>query len=705
MQGYRNLPLKGDKHWCAPVSTYIQLPTTGSNNGDIRYVEDSKTLYLFDGVHWSAFSGAGGGGSGGASFKYIQTDTGTYPTALTPSDTLTLTSPTGKITIVGVASSDKIQFGVNLVPSDVALGNVNNTSDSNKPVSTLQQTALDLKVDKSGTKVLSDNNYTTAEQTKVAAIDQPYSSTEKTKVSNLPTDTNGALALKVDKVTGQGLSTNDYTTTDKTKLAGIATGATANSTDASLRDRSTHTGTQTSSTISDFLTAVLSSLLTGYAAGSNAVIAATDSILGALQKLQAQISANSSSIATNTTSITNKVDKTTTVNGHALSGNVVVTATDLSLDQVNNTSDSNKPVSTAQQTALNLKVDKVSGKDLSTNDYSNTDKSKVSAIDQVYSITEKNQLATNTSNIATKENSLGNPTANGQILSSTTAGSRAWINPPSGGGGGNPEGLIYGDGRHGNITLNTSQTLQQNYFFKNLIIPAGVVINTNGYVIRCSFSAVINGNLNNDGITNTTTFGNSQQSATMSKFGGGGGAGGVNSGSDGQYTNLPAGGVGGDGAKIGSYSQGYGNSNGISESYGGANLLSVMPGFFSTQIITAQFSFICNPGQGGGGGSGNGTVSGMGAGQGGGFLIIAAPSITGTGSITANGGGGGNGSVAGSGGGGGGGGGVLNLISKNDPVAAGLTITANGGPAGTTVGYAAIQATPGQPGQLNIMRD
>ena len=37
-----------------------------------------------------------------------------------------------------------------------------------------------------------------------------------------------------------------------TKLSGIATGATANSSDAQLRDRSTHTGTQTASTISDF---------------------------------------------------------------------------------------------------------------------------------------------------------------------------------------------------------------------------------------------------------------------------------------------------------------------------------------------------------------------------------------------------------------------------------------------------------------------
>lgn len=39
---------------------------------------------------------------------------------------------------------------------------------------------------------------------------------------------------------------------DKTKLNGVATGATANDTDANLKDRANHTGTQTASTISDF---------------------------------------------------------------------------------------------------------------------------------------------------------------------------------------------------------------------------------------------------------------------------------------------------------------------------------------------------------------------------------------------------------------------------------------------------------------------
>jgi hypothetical protein len=53
------------------------------------------------------------------------------------------------------------------------------------------------------------------------------------------------------------------------------------------------------------------------------------------------------------------VANTTTVNGHALSSNVSVTAGDVGLGNVNNTSDANKPISTATQIALNLKVDSV----------------------------------------------------------------------------------------------------------------------------------------------------------------------------------------------------------------------------------------------------------------------------------------------------------------------------------------------------------
>lgn len=50
---------------------------------------------------------------------------------------------------------------------------------------------------------------------------------EKTKLGNVPNDTNAALNGKVDKVTGKQLSTEDYTTTDKNKVANIPADTTA----------------------------------------------------------------------------------------------------------------------------------------------------------------------------------------------------------------------------------------------------------------------------------------------------------------------------------------------------------------------------------------------------------------------------------------------------------------------------------------------
>lgn len=59
---------------------------------------------------------------------------------------------------------------------------------------------------------------------------------------------------------------------DKTKLDGVASGATANATDAALRDRSTHTGTQAASTISDFNSAARAQTEAALVAGTNITI-------------------------------------------------------------------------------------------------------------------------------------------------------------------------------------------------------------------------------------------------------------------------------------------------------------------------------------------------------------------------------------------------------------------------------------------------
>lgn len=61
------------------------------------------------------------------------------------------------------------------------------------------------------------------------------------------------------------------------------------------------------------------------------------------------------------------------------------TADDVGLDQVDNTPDALKPVSSAQQTALDDKVDKVAGKGLSTEDYTTAEKNKLAALAAVAS--------------------------------------------------------------------------------------------------------------------------------------------------------------------------------------------------------------------------------------------------------------------------------------------------------------------------------
>lgn len=67
-------------------------------------------------------------------------------------------------------------------------------------------------------------------------------------------DISATAAISADK-TANGTTNHVFTAVMDTKLSGIATGATANSADATLLNRANHTGTQLAATISDFATA------------------------------------------------------------------------------------------------------------------------------------------------------------------------------------------------------------------------------------------------------------------------------------------------------------------------------------------------------------------------------------------------------------------------------------------------------------------
>lgn len=90
---------------------------------------------------------------------------------------------------------------------------------------------------------------------------------------------------------------------------------------------------------------VLNSVLTGLSTATNSVITTADTILTAFGKLQKQITDALASLATHVADVANP---------HA------VTKTQVGLGSVDNTSDADKPVSTAQATALGLKANQSS---------------------------------------------------------------------------------------------------------------------------------------------------------------------------------------------------------------------------------------------------------------------------------------------------------------------------------------------------------
>lgn len=119
----------------------------------------------------------------------------------------------------------RVKASLNIQKTDVGLSNVDNTSDINKPISTATQTALNLKANSSDvyTKTESDNNF------------EPKNNNIQSHISS---------TLNPHNVTKNQVGLDNVPNVDATS-------------------RSNHTGTQLSSTISDFNDAVDSLLVQG----------------------------------------------------------------------------------------------------------------------------------------------------------------------------------------------------------------------------------------------------------------------------------------------------------------------------------------------------------------------------------------------------------------------------------------------------------
>ena len=158
--------------------------------------------------------------------------------------------------------------------AQVGLGSAENTADSAKPISIATQTALDAKAALVHAHTQTDvTGLTTSLAGKEPSItagtngqyyrgDKTFQTLDKAAVG-LPLVVNIDATARANHTGTQsadtlvdGTTNKAFLATERTKLAGVATGATANATDAQLRDRSTHTGTQVAATISDFQTTV-----------------------------------------------------------------------------------------------------------------------------------------------------------------------------------------------------------------------------------------------------------------------------------------------------------------------------------------------------------------------------------------------------------------------------------------------------------------
>ena len=254
--------------------------------------------------------------------------------------------------ITGTNTGDQDLSGL---ATTAALAGKANTTDVTNTLAT--------KVDKVTGKELSSNDYTSAEKTKLAAItgtntgDQDLSGyattaalagkantadvTSSLALKANTADVTNSLATKVDKVTGKGLSANDYTSAEKSKLAAIT---------------GTNTGDQD---LSGFATTIALDLKANTTDVTSSLATKVDKVTGKGLSANDYTSAEKSKLAAITGTNTGDQD---------LSGFV----TNIALDLKANVTDLTAGLST--------KVDKIAGKGLSTTDFTQAEKDKLTAI-------------------------------------------------------------------------------------------------------------------------------------------------------------------------------------------------------------------------------------------------------------------------------------------------------------------------------------
>lgn len=224
-----------------------------TTRGDARYA-------LLNHTHGTTTIAAGGTGRTTSTTAFGIIAAGTTATGAQQ----TISPGTAGQALISAGPSALASFQT-LTGATVGLGNVNNTSDSAKPISAATQIALDNKADTTHTHtstqitdfaervqdiigvMFSGGNVTATYDDAAGTITlQAAAGGTVTQDPEVIRDTIGAALIGVGLIS---VAVNDAADTIT-----ISTTATANSTDAQLRDRSTHTGTQAISTVTSLQT-------------------------------------------------------------------------------------------------------------------------------------------------------------------------------------------------------------------------------------------------------------------------------------------------------------------------------------------------------------------------------------------------------------------------------------------------------------------
>lgn len=472
---------------------------------------------------------------------------------------------------------------------------------------------------------------------------------------------------------------------DFTKLAGVDIGATANDTDANLRARASHTGTQTAATISDFTAAAkaaavqdaIANGITDIAPSQNAVF---DGLALKSDTSHTHVVANITDFATG---ISGKANKS----GDTFTGEVVVEGDMNGTGTVNLVTQGSDPSTPASGVRMFSDVNEMlsfkgqSGFKAVINDQNLTADRQFDLPDNDGALMSDPMTAAGSMIRRNASNqNVDLPIGAEDEILRVVSGLPEWVE----------ENLSQdiGGGGDGNLTLSGAFTAPDILYYNELTIDAGTVFNPDAYIVYAKKLDLTNapaGAIVRSGNNGTTSANNSGGAGgagftarvlATNGAGGTGSNGQTNNGAQGAAGTAIAIGNGGNGGASGTSGAGGTGiaANGIS---GGAVTTNIHFGRFEYQFLRGAAPASGGAGgRGGNAGGGDGANSSRGAGGGGAggavLVLIIGELVTGpstpAGVIQAKGGNGGTqtsaptaGNCGGSGGGGGGGGGYIYL--------------------------------------------